>query len=77
VVVKNEAEILQANKTTFRPDRIVYLPTRTIIVDYKTGKESTKHHEQVDNYAALLEEMGEVNVEKYLVYTDDLRVVKV
>ncbi len=77
VKVRNEAEILLKNNTSFRPDRIVYLPGRTVILDYKTGKESGKHHEQVEQYADLLREMGETNVEKYLVYTDELRVVKV
>jgi len=77
ITVKNEAEILLSDGTAFRPDRIVYLPGRTVILDYKTGKEASAHHEQVENYAMLLKQMGETSVEKYLVYTDELRVVTV
>jgi hypothetical protein len=48
-----------------------------VILDYKTGKEMTDHHEQVDNYAAILRASGTLPVEGYLVYTDEMRVVKI
>jgi ATP-dependent exoDNAse (exonuclease V) beta subunit len=75
--VKNEAEILLPDGTAFRPDRIVYTPDKTVIIDYKTGKETSSHHDQVENYALILSEMGERSIEKYLVYTDEMRVVRV
>jgi ATP-dependent exoDNAse (exonuclease V) beta subunit len=75
--VKNEAEILLADGTSFRPDRIVYTPSKTVIIDYKTGKETSSHHDQVENYALILSDMGERVIEKYLVYTDEMRVVQV
>jgi ATP-dependent exoDNAse (exonuclease V) beta subunit len=77
VRARNEAEILVSGGTAFRPDRIIYDAGKTIILDYKTGKETPSHHEQVENYASILKEMGEINVEKYLVYTDEMKVVKV
>jgi ATP-dependent exoDNAse (exonuclease V) beta subunit len=77
VRARNEAEILVAKGGAFRPDRIIYAGDRTVILDYKTGKETPSHHEQVENYASILKEMGEKNVEKYLVYTDEMNVVKV
>ena len=75
--VKNEAEIILPDGTAFRPDRIVYAAGKTVIIDYKTGKETSKHHEQIENYALILSEMGERSIEKYLVYTDEMRVVRV
>jgi ATP-dependent exoDNAse (exonuclease V) beta subunit len=74
---KNEVEVLLKNGQAFRPDRIVYAASKTVILDYKTGKETSAHHEQIENYAHILKGMVPEPIEKYLVYTDDMRVVAV
>ena len=74
--VKNEQEILDANGTTYRPDRIVINPFKTAIIDYKTGSQEANHKTQVDKYAELLSEMGYSNIEKYLIYVDKDLVVE-
>ncbi|HXC04429.1 MAG TPA: 3'-5' exonuclease, partial [Bacteroidia bacterium] len=76
--IKNEADILIRNKGgVARPDRVIFMPGRTVILDYKTGKEESKHIEQLETYSQVLAEMGEVNIERYLVYTDTLKVKQV
>ncbi len=49
---------------------------RAVVVDYKREKEHSKHHKQLARYAALLEKMGYRNIDKYLVYVSDLKIVK-
>jgi ATP-dependent exoDNAse (exonuclease V) beta subunit len=76
LTVKNEAEIILADGSACRPDRIVYTADKTIIIDYKTGKETPAHQQQIENYASILSSMKPGLVEKYLVYTDELKVLK-
>lgn len=58
-----------------RPDRVMTDGRKTIVVDYKTGrdKESTreKYVNQVRRYVSLLEEMGMPDVKGYLWYLGD------
>ncbi|MBE9484231.1 MAG: hypothetical protein IMY74_05265, partial [Bacteroidetes bacterium] len=42
-----------------------------IVLDYKTGKKDSKHIRQLEQYAALLMEMGYTEVEKYLLYIEE------
>ncbi|MBC8266231.1 MAG: UvrD-helicase domain-containing protein [Flavobacteriales bacterium] len=67
--VKNEREILLKDGSTYIPDRLLFSKTNTIVIDYKTGTPEDKHKKQIINYAAILQEMGYKNIEKYLVYT--------
>jgi ATP-dependent exoDNAse (exonuclease V) beta subunit len=76
-VFKSEAEIILSNGHSFRPDRVVFQNSKAIIIDYKTGKKSSKHISQVNEYAQTLEEMGYQVSEKYLLYIDENFVLKV
>ena len=60
-----------------RPDRVMTDGERFIIVDFKFARERDKHHEQVSDYINRLHEMGHTNVEGYLWYVYENRVVKV
>ena len=72
---KNECSLLTGGET-FRPDRVVMTPTETWVVDFKTGVPSTDHITQVQNYCALLRDMGYPQVSGYLMYlTPEISVV--
>lgn len=75
--VKNEREIITSKGRVYRPDRILISDDRTIVVDYKTGKQEKTHIQQVENYKILLNEMGYNNIEGYLLYISNLNLIKV
>ncbi len=70
--VFRELEIWMAkegqNPEVKRPDRVVILENKTVVIDFKTGKESPSHHTQVKEYCSILKEMGYSNLEGRLVY---------
>jgi len=74
----NEADLIDSFGQFHRPDRLVFLKDKTIIIDYKTGKPNEKNKKQIREYAELLAQMEYPNPESYLVYLqDELEVVKV
>jgi CRISPR/Cas system-associated exonuclease Cas4 (RecB family) len=73
--VFTEREIVK-NGTRYKPDRVIVNNKRAVVVDYKREKEHKKHHNQVIDYAILLESMGYKNVEKYLVYVLEQKIVQ-
>ncbi len=75
--VKTEALVLLPGGHQKRIDRIMLGKTRTVIVDYKTGKRKPSDKEQVEVYASVLATMGYPNVQAYLVYLADLSVEEV
>lgn len=67
----NEGTILfkQDNKAyNKRPDRIMLYQDRTVVVDFKFGKERPEYVSQVKEYISLLRAMGMPNVEGYIWY---------
>ena len=60
----------------YKPDRVIVKNDHTVVIDYKREKEHPKHHKQLEQYAALLQNMGYRNIDKYLVYVSDLKIVK-
>lgn len=71
-----EAELITAEGELFRPDRIVFKPEQTVIIDYKTGKENIqKHSAQLLQYELALRSMGETNIKKILVYIEPMQVI--
>ena len=73
--VFSEREVASKGRL-YKPDRVMVKDDRTVVVDYKREKEHSKHHKQLGQYAAFLENMGYRNIEKYLVYVRDLKIVK-
>lgn len=73
--VYNEKMILDHKNMI--PDKIVFEQSNAYLLDYKTGRESTTHHHQIDQYADALEAMGYTVVQKTLVYIrqDDIKVI--
>lgn len=76
LVVENEREILTKTQP-FRPDRVVFLPDKVVILDYKTGAKKDSHEQQIRRYASLYHLMGYENVETMLVYLESKEVVNV
>ncbi len=56
--VLNEREILTKNGLILRPDRLVFLGEKAVILDYKTGKPDNKHLAQVREYRDAIIDMG-------------------
>ena len=58
----NECSILFRDKDgvlqTRRPDRVIREGNHMTVVDFKFGKESSKHGKQIEEYVELLEKMG-------------------
>ncbi len=77
VQVKAEAGLFDQNGNFFRPDRVVLLDDRTVVIDYKTGGEYDSHREQIENYANLLQTMINRPVEKLLLYLDEYKLKSV
>ncbi len=75
--VKNEREILRPNQPPLRPDRVVKMGRKIVILDYKTGGKSPSHAKQVKEYLRIYQAMGYHEVEGYLVYLETRSVEKV
>ena len=56
-----------------RPDRIVFTPDATWVVDFKTGTPSPEHHRQVQTYCDAVRAMGYPDVQGYLLYLGGIR----
>ncbi|GJM27593.1 MAG: DNA helicase [Cyclobacteriaceae bacterium] len=61
----------------YTPDRVITNQQRTIVVDYKREKENPEHGKQIKGYAAMLEKMGYRQVEMFLVYVGEAKIVQV
>jgi ATP-dependent exoDNAse (exonuclease V) beta subunit len=60
-----------------RPDRVMRSADKTIVVDFKFGEPVGKHQRQVVAYMSLLRQMGFENVEGYLWYVTQQKIVRV
>ena len=60
-----------------RPDRVMRSADKTIVVDFKFGEPVNKHQRQVGAYMSLLRKMGFENVEGYLWYVTQQKIVRV
>lgn len=70
--VRNEQSIVSPSGYELKPDRIVIdNENQAYLLDYKTGEKTTKHEQQLNSYANLLNEMGYTVVKKVLVYIGD------
>ena len=66
-----ETSILSTSET-YRPDRVMVLDGKAIVVDYKFGeKHSPEHEQQVLRYQRLLHQMGYQQTEAYLWYFNE------
>ncbi len=75
--VKTERELLLPDGQILRPDRVLIKKNHAVIIDYKTGAKEQKHEDQITHYARVLESIGYSPVEKYLLYINELSIMKV
>lgn len=75
--VWKEEGILSPDGSLFRPDRVAQQADGSLLVlDFKTGKPSPSHHEQLFMYRNKLESMGYTVAKAYLVYTQNLNIIE-
>lgn len=74
--VRNEQPILLPTGARLIPDRLVIKKEGVVIMDYKTGAVMDDHRSQLNKYEAVLISMNMEVLEKILVYTDSLEIVK-
>jgi len=66
--IKNEPEIVSADGTIHRPDRLLISQDEVTIIDYKTGRPAKDHQDQLNTYAQLLRDMNYKVTHAYLLY---------
>ena len=66
--VKNECKILLKNGSSIIPDKFIIYENHSILIDFKTGKETTKDIIQIKNYKKTLIEMGYRSINCLVVY---------
>ncbi|MDR6158916.1 ATP-dependent exoDNAse (exonuclease V) beta subunit [Chryseobacterium sp. SLBN-27] len=69
--VINEKDIMiseNGESRVYRPDRILKSDEGYIIVDFKTGEESSKNERQIENYKNILEKLGRKVLKTQLIY---------
>ena len=71
-----ETDILQPSGVTKRPDRVILIDGKAVLIDFKFGEENDHYTEQIIQYRNLLGEMGYMNIEAYLWYVDKNKIVK-
>ncbi len=77
-IVQNEQPILSPDGTIIIPDRVeITQDNSVLILDYKTGQESSAHKHQLKQYTAVLENMNFTIKDNYLVYIDKNNTVNV
>lgn len=64
----NEVNLITDSGKILRPDRIVFFPDKTVVMDYKTGKPEPEHQTQIDLYCEQLTAMGYPGVMGKLIY---------
>ena len=72
-----ERELISRKGETLRPDRVVVLNDRVVVIDYKTGKQTDKHIGQVEAYKQELQHIYAKPVEGYLLYTEGPSIISV
>lgn len=63
-----EADVLLPDGELQRPDRVIFDDNNVIVVDYKTGRKSEQHKNQVKKYIKTFRQLGYQNVSGVLLY---------
>ncbi len=74
--VANEREIISKDGNLYRPDKVIMMKDKTIVLDYKTGEKRKSYAKQLENYGQLLSDMNYPGIEKYLLFTKERELVK-
>jgi ATP-dependent helicase/nuclease subunit A len=71
-----EREIIEVDGKSYRPDRVLVFPNKTVLIDFKTGSPHAKYQKQLKQYVTLLGKMGLPPVEAYLAYISPVHIEK-
>ena len=63
-----EIDIMDTDGQVYRPDRVVQMDGKTVVVDYKFGQRHRKYERQMKIYADILRRMGYPDVSAFLWY---------
>jgi len=74
--VYNEQEIVTRDKKIIIPDRLIIKNNTVVIIDYKTGAQDSKYHNQINNYGVVLEKLNYKINKKILVYINEEIIVE-
>jgi len=69
--VRAEAALITAGGHSLRPDRLVFDGDRVRVLEFKTGKPSSTHEDQVRDYLDILRQLGHTDVEGAVWYLND------
>ena len=74
----NETDIILPHGKIRRPDRVIIYPGSVDIIDYKSGSDfqQKEHERQVKEYIDLVSEMGYSNVNGYIWYITNNKIVQ-
>lgn len=72
-----EREIIEVDGKSYRPDRVLVFPDKTVLIDFKTGMPNVKYQKQLKKYVTLLSKMGMPPVEVYLAYISPVQIEKI
>ncbi len=74
--VYNERDILVSDGNVRRPDRVMIMDDKVIVIDYKFGVYRLREHQlQMSEYIRLIREMGHQNVKGYICYIKNKEVI--
>lgn len=71
----SERDFVSPSGDLFRPDRLVNLEGKWILMDYKTGEPKKSYERQLNNYAAYLDQLGMPVHKKLLIFLDQKELV--
>jgi ATP-dependent helicase/nuclease subunit A len=77
IKVMKEAEILMPSGYIRRPDRIIIVNGKVVIIDFKFGEEKEHYFRQVEEYRDLMGEMGYKDIDAFIWYVEKNKIVKV
>jgi len=75
--VMREAEIILPSGKTKRPDRSILKNDMTVLVDFKFGEENAHYAGQLREYREILSKMGYKNIDSFIWYVDNNKIVSV
>ncbi len=73
--IRGEASILVGPNEIKRPDKLIFLVDKIIVIDFKTGAKQAAHATQINQYKLFLNEMFDLPIETYLYYSRDNELV--
>lgn len=75
--VLNEADIIDVDGRTYRPDRVFIADGKVSIIDYKFGGHHSKYERQVMKYADIWRRMGYKEVNAFLWYVHTGEIIRI